>query len=368
MGARIRIAQHPIGDGAPCFVIAEAGINHNGDVALAHRLIDVAVRAGADAVKFQTFRAAQVISPAAPKAAYQKRNTGGDESQLEMARRWEFGESEFRALQRHCAESGILFLSTPFDHDSVDLLARLDVAAFKVASGEVTNLPLLRHIATTGRPVILSTGMSWLGEVDAAVRALREAGCGALALLHCVSNYPAAPADANLRAMATMARAFAVPVGYSDHTLGLEVALAAVALGAAIVEKHFTLDRSLPGPDHKASLTPDELAALVSGIRAVEAALGDGVKAPREAEADTRRVARRSLFLVRDVAAGAALDEHDLIALRPSGGIDPAETDRLVGAVARRKLAAGEMLGWNDVVLAAPAEPMAAAARERVRA
>ena len=241
----VTIAGRSIGGGAPCFVIAEAGVNHNGDVELARRLVDAAAAAGADAVKFQTFRAEGVASAAAPKAGYQLETTDRDESQLEMLRRLELDGDAFRGLKAHAEERGLVFLSTPFDVASVDLLDGLGVAAFKVASPDLTNLPLLEEIARRGRPVILSTGLAELDEVVTAVAAVRAAGAGDLVVLHCVSEYPARPEDANLRAMATMADRLGVPVGYSDHTEGTEVALAAVALGACLLEKHFTLDLSL---------------------------------------------------------------------------------------------------------------------------
>ena len=342
------IASRRIGAGR-CFVIAEAGVNHNGDAAIAARLIDAAARAGADAVKFQTFRAEHVVSADAPKAAYQRATTGESEGQLDMVRALELPPSSFEALKSHAEGRGILFLSTPFDHDSVDLLHRLGVAAFKIASGEVTNLPLLRHVAALGKPVILSTGMSYLGEVEAAVGALRSSGLDRLALLHCVSNYPADHADVNLRAMATLRAAFAVPVGYSDHTTGIAVALAAAARGAAVLEKHFTLDRALPGPDHRASLEPAELSAMVAGIRTVESALGDGIKAPRPQEADTRLVARRSLFVRAPIAADQRFEAGHLIALRPAGGIGPEQIDSVIGRRALRGLVSGDRLDWRDV-------------------
>jgi len=342
------IASHRIGDGR-CFVIAEAGVNHNGEPDRARALIDAALAAGADAVKFQTFKSELVISAEAPKAAYQKAATGAGESQLEMVRRLELSEGDFRGLKAYCDARGILFLSTPFDHPSVDFLDALGVPAFKAPSGEITNLPLLGHMARLGKPVILSTGMAALEEVARAVTELRAKGCPALAVLHCVSNYPADPADANLRAMKTMAEAFDTPVGYSDHTTGIDIALAAVALGAAVVEKHFTLDKSLPGPDHRASLDPGELAALVTGIRRIESALGDGIKAPRPSEADTRQVARRSLFLRAPLAAGQHIDAEQLVALRPAGGIAPNEIERLAGRRALHDLAAGAMLRWSDL-------------------
>lgn len=337
-----------IGEGR-CFVIAEAGVNHNGDVGLARQLVDAAVAAGADAAKFQTFKAERVASTGARKAAYQTATTGGTESQLDMIRRLELGAEQFRDLKLHCDEVGIQFLSTPFDHDSVDLLCELNVPAFKVPSGEITNLELLRHISGKGKPVILSTGMANLEEVERAVATLLSAGAPALAILHCVSNYPAADADVNLRAMATMAAHFGVPVGYSDHTLGIEISVAAAALGAAIIEKHFTLDRTLSGPDHRASLDPAGLGDMVSGIRRAEAALGDGIKRPRPAEEDTRRAARRSLFVDRSLQAGVEIAPSDIVALRPGDGIGVEELDRVVGRRTTRELTTGDKLAWEDM-------------------
>lgn len=345
----ITIGERSIGSGQPCFLIAEAGVNHNGDVAMARRLIDVAARAGADAVKFQTFKADLVISDDAPKARYQLDHTDPGESQLEMVRRFQLSYDDFAALRDYCHDRGIVFLSTPFDHDSLDFLVTLGVPALKLPSGELTNLPLLHAAARSGLPAILSTGMADLSEVGVAVETLRSGGCDQLVVLHCVSNYPADPADANLRAMATMAEAFDVPVGYSDHTPGLTVALASVALGACVLEKHFTLDRTLPGPDHAASLDPEELTALVREIRTLESALGDGAKRPRPAEVDTLKVARRSLFLSRPVPAGRQLDPADLVALRPAGGIPPSEFDTVTGRRPTRDLDAGHRLDWQDL-------------------
>ena len=338
-----------IGPGNPCFIIAEAGVNHNGDLALARRLVDVAADAGADAVKFQTFKAERVMSPSAPKADYQKQTTGDAGSQLDMVRALELPPSAFQDLQARCIDRGIQFLSTPFDHESVNVLFEMGVAAFKVPSGEITNWPFLELVASKGRPVVLSTGMSYLGEVDEAVRVLHAAGCRQLAILQCVSNYPAAPADINLKAMRTMERAFGTPVGYSDHSPGIEIALAAAALGACIIEKHFTLDQNLPGPDHLASLEPDDLARMVRCIRVVEAALGDGRKRPAPAEFATAAVARRSLFVGRDVRAGDVIDSSVLSILRPAGGIPPNVLSVIVGRRAARDLRAGAMLAWSDL-------------------
>jgi sialic acid synthase SpsE len=298
-------------------------------------------------VKFQTFRADRLASASAPKAEYQARATGSGESQLEMLRRLELARETHVELLGRCRERGLVFLSTPFEEESADFLESLGVAAFKVPSGEVTNLPFLAHLARKGRPIILSTGMATLDEVSGAVRCLRENGDPALALLHCVSRYPAEPRDANLRAMRTMADAFGVPVGYSDHTPGLEVALAAAALGAAVIEKHFTLDRSLPGPDHAASLEPGELAALVRGVRTVESALGHGRKEPVPAEAETAAVARKSLVALVDLPAGTVLDASVVGPRRPGTGLSPALAPQLVGRRTRSAIRAGTPITWE---------------------
>ena len=341
----LEFAGRKVGPGLPCFVIAEAGVNHNGDVEIARQLVDVALQAGADAVKFQTFKAERLAMPTAPKAEYQLQTTGATESQCEMLRRLELSAEAHRNVMAYCRKEGILFMSSPFDEESADFLAELGVAVFKIPSGEITNLPFLAHLARKGKPLIVSTGMSYLGEVETAVRTLEQTGNRDFVLLHCVSNYPARPSDINLRAMQTMAAAFGAPVGYSDHTTGIEVALAAVALGACVVEKHFTLDRTLPGPDHQASLEPDELAALVRGIRTVEAALGHGRKEPAASEANTLAVARKSLVAARDIPPGTALTE-DLIAVkRPGTGLPPAMKPYLVGRTAREAIPAGTLLG-----------------------
>ena len=346
---QFEIAGKTIGGGFPCFIIAEAGVNHNGDLELAKQLVDAAVEVGADAVKFQTLFADKLVSPEAPKATYQLETTGEDESQAEMIRKLELPPQAFAELNEYCAEREIIFISSPFDHDSIDLLDELGVPAFKVPSGETVNLPYLRHMAEKGRPIILSTGMSYLGEVERALRTIREAGNDRVVVLHCVSNYPADPADVNLRAMQTMERAFGVPVGFSDHTMGIEVPLAAAALGASVIEKHFTLDRAMPGPDHRASLEPDAMRAMVEGIRKVEQALGTGVKEPAESESNTKMVARRSIYTARAVEAGTQLKEEDLIALRPSGGIPPDQFDVVVGRRLHQALPAGHAISWSDL-------------------
>jgi N-acetylneuraminate synthase len=313
------------------FVIAEAGVNHNGDPALARALVEVAAAAGADAVKFQTFTVDRLLTRRAAKAEYQRRATGSEQSQYEMLARLELSPGDHETLFAHCAAVGIEFMSTPFDPESARYLKRLGVRRLKISSGDVTNLPMLEVVGGLGLPVVLSTGMADMAEVEAAVATLRRAGTTNLAVLQCVSNYPADPALTNLRVMDTFARAFGAPVGLSDHSTGLTVAIAAVARGAAYLEKHFTLDRSLPGPDHQASLLPDELRALVTAIREVEAALGDGVKRPAPSELPVRDVARKSLVAARDLPGGAVLTREDLDVLRPGTGLSPAALATVLG-------------------------------------
>ncbi len=346
----VRIGIREVGEHNPCFIIAEAGVNHNGDLQLARHLVDVAAAAGADAVKFQTFKATGVASSDAPKAAYQHATTDGSESQLQMLRRLELSLNDHRELMNHCRERNILFMSTPFDYESADILSDLDMPVTKVGSGEVNNLPFLSHVAKKGKPVILSTGMSYLGEVDRAIQTILATGNDKIILLHCVTNYPADPADANLKAMQTMASAFRCPVGYSDHTEGMEIPIAAVALGASVIEKHITLDRNLPGPDHASSMEPDAFESLVAKIRIVEAGLGLGEKRPATSEAETRKIVRRSLAVCNDVETGAILREGDLTALRPGTGIPPEFVGQVVGRRLARSVDAGSLLTWNDLI------------------
>jgi N-acetylneuraminate synthase len=313
------------------FVIAEAGVNHNGDMTLARALVDVAVSAGADAVKFQTFVVDRLVTRSAATAEYQQRALGGEASQYDMLARLELSEADHVMLAAHCAARGIEFMSTPFDPESAHFLKRLGVRRIKISSGDVTNLPMLEVVGALGLPVILSTGMADLDEVGSAVATLRGAGVTDLALLQCISNYPADPALTNLRVMDTLARTFGTPVGLSDHSIGIAIGIAAAARGAAYIEKHFTLDRALPGPDHQASLLPDELRALVAAVRQVESALGDGVKRPAPSELPVRAVARKSLVTARDVPAGAALAAEDVVILRPGTGLSPAALPRVLG-------------------------------------
>ena len=332
------------------FVIAEAGVNHCGSVKLAKDMIRVARESGADAIKFQAFRAEELAHPQAPTAAYQSRGGGQEKSQFEMLKDLELNRSAFSELIEESERQGIEFMSTPFSESCAQMLEDLGVHRFKIGSGEITNPRLIRCVASLGKPVILSTGMSTLDEVRRAVGWIREREAPPpLSLLHCVSAYPAEPRDMNLRCIPTLASEFQVPVGLSDHTLGFDVALAAVALGATIVEKHFTLDRNAPGPDHQASLEPSELNSFIHALRGVEAGLGDGVKRPVESERDTLRVARRSIVAACDLAAGTVLADAHLKFLRPGTGISPADIDRCIGRRLQVDLPAGDQLAWSMI-------------------
>ena len=344
MAKHIQIADRRVGPGYPVFIIAEAGVNHNGDVNLAKKLIDLAKKAGADAVKFQTFRAEDVVSRNAEKAEYQKETTGVDESQFEMIKKLELADSDFADLSACAHEQGVVFLSTPFDRSSVDLLDELGVPAFKIPSGEITNLPLLRQIARKQKPIILSTGMATLGEIEEALEAIKQAGEEQIIVLHCTTSYPAKVEDVNLKAMETLSKAFKLPVGLSDHTLGITIAIAAVALGACLVEKHFTLDKGLPGPDHQASLEPEEFKQMVRAIRDVEKAMGDGLKRPTAVEEENKMVVRRSIFARIDIPEGTILTEEMLDFKRPAGGIDPRHVDMIIGRKTRAHIDSDELI------------------------
>ena len=334
------------------FIIAEAGVNHNGDPAVAKRLVDAAVEAGADAVKFQTFKAGKIVTATAAKAVYQAENTGAAGTQLEMLEKLELSSSAHKELAGYCEKKGIIFMSTPFDAESADMLDMLGMKIFKIPSGEITNNPLIEHIALKRKPLILSTGMSYIGEVEKAVGWINEKWKSLnerpqLTLLHCVSNYPAQPEDSNLLAIKTMEKVFRLPVGYSDHTLGIDVAIAAVALGAKVIEKHFTLDVNMEGPDHKSSLKPDELKTMVKAIRSVEKSLGDGIKRPMTSEIDTRTAARRSLVAARDIRAGEIISADDVLIKRPGDGILPEFKDIIVGMSARQNIAPDSVIRWE---------------------
>lgn len=325
-------------------IIAEAGVNHNGDLEMAKRLVAAAAAAGADLVKFQTFDAAKLVSIDAPKADYQQLATPSDESQFAMIRKLELSLADHHALIAECAAHGIGFFSTAFDTDSIDMLLGLGVDRLKVPSGEITNLPYLRHVANAGKPVILSTGMATLGDVEAAVDVLEAGGLRRddIVVLHCNTEYPTPMHDVNLHAMTAMATAFGTAIGYSDHTIGIEVSIAAVALGATVIEKHFTLDRNLPGPDHPASLEPHELTAMVEAIRNIEQALGDGIKRPTASEARNRPVARRSIVAAVAINKGQKFTDANLTAKRPGIGVSPMRWDEFIGRCAERGYAADE--------------------------
>jgi N-acetylneuraminate synthase/N,N'-diacetyllegionaminate synthase len=332
----IEVAGRKIGPGYPCFIIAEAGVNHNGKLDMAKELVVAAVQAGADAVKFQSFKAENVVTRKAPKAKYQEQTTGSAESQYEMIKKLELSSGSFAELAHHAQKKGIIFLSTPFDKESVDLLDGLGVPVFKIASGEITNFPLIRYVAKKGKPVILSTGMSTLAEIDEALHVIQGEGIKDIILLHCVTAYPAKVEDVNLRAMETLRREFKLPVGLSDHTLGTTVPVAAVALGACVIEKHFTLDRSLPGPDHQASLEPDELKQMIKAIREVEKAMGDGSKMPTKEEKQIQKVARRSIVAGVNIPKGTIITEAMLDIKRPGTGIEPKNIHMVIDRKARR--------------------------------
>ncbi|WP_290081681.1 N-acetylneuraminate synthase [Paramuribaculum intestinale] len=327
-------------------IIAEAGVNHNGSFEMACRLADEAKRAGADYVKFQTGIPENVISVLAEQAEYQKHNTGTSESQLDMVRKIMLRPDDFKPLKEYCDSIGIRFLSTPFDLDSIDILKPLEMDLWKIPSGEITNLPYLRKIASMGQPVVMSTGMSRLGEVDDAVGVLLDGGLtlDMITLLHCNTEYPTPYTDVNLRAMLTLRDAIGCRVGYSDHTLGIEVPVAAVAMGAEVIEKHFTLDKTLPGPDHVASLEPAELKAMVSAIRHTEAALGSGRKDVSPSERKNIAIARKSIIAARPISKGERFSHDNLTVKRPGNGISPMLWDTVVGLEAPRDFEPDELI------------------------
>ncbi|MGC8823927.1 MAG: N-acetylneuraminate synthase [Bacteroidales bacterium] len=327
-------------------IIAEAGVNHNGSLELAMKMVDVAAEAGVDYIKFQTFTGEKVISRYAPKAQYQIQQTGNDESQLDMVKKLELSESEHVELVRYCEKKGVKFLSTPFDLDSIDLLVRLGLHTIKIPSGEITNLPYLRKIGALKKHLIVSTGMATLGEVEKAIEILTRAGTERtnISLLHCTTEYPAPIEEVNLRAILTLQQAFQLPVGYSDHTPGIEVAIAAVALGACIIEKHFTLDKNMPGPDHKASLEPNELKQLVVAIRTIEKALGHGRKEPSPSEIKNIPIARKSIVALKNIAKGELFSPENLTVKRPGNGISPMLWDFVLGRTAPKDFKEDELI------------------------
>jgi N-acetylneuraminate synthase/N,N'-diacetyllegionaminate synthase len=340
---KIKIDCKLVGDGEPVFVVAEAGVNHNGSIVLAKKLVDAAKNAGADAVKFQTFKTEKVVTEYAKKADYQK-SAGSNESQYEMLRKLELKNERFTELFDYAKKKGIIFLSSAFDKESVDLLNNLGVLAFKVASGEITNFPLLRYIAGKKKPIILSTGMSTIHEISEALKIIRKEGVQDIILLHCVTSYPARKEDINLRVIETLRRKFKLPIGFSDHTLGPVVSIAAVALGAVLIEKHFTLDRNLSGPDHSMSMQPNELKEMIAAIHEAKKALGTGVKRLTEDEKKIKKLARRSVVARVSIRKGTIITESMLDTKRPGTGIDPRRMNLIIGKRTRQDIARDELI------------------------
>ena len=345
----IDIAGRKIGAGHPCFIIAEAGVNHNGSLDLALRLVDAAAEAGADAVKFQTFKAEKLVSSSAPKADYQMESGDAAQTQLEMVKSLELDYDSFRVIAERCGEKEIIFLSTPFDRDSVDFLDEMGMLAFKVGSGDLTNYEHLRHVASKNKPVLLSTGMADWYEVADAVKVLYENGTEDLAIFHCVSSYPAPASDCNLMVIPEIPKRFGVPPGWSDHTRGIHISLAAVSLGACLIEKHLTLNCGMEGPDHASSIEPDDLRRLVKHTREIEAAIGGPEKRLRPSEINVSEIARRSLHTCRNLEAGYIITEGDLVSMRPGTGISPLLLPSVIGRRLNRPLKEGEILREEDL-------------------
>lgn len=331
------------------FIIGEAGVNHNGDIKIAKKLVDMAVECGADAIKFQTFKAEESTGAFAEKAQYQKENDPIKESQLEMIKKLELPFEQFNEIKNYCNEKGIIFISTPDGTESLNYLVNLNVSLIKVGSTEVTNYDFLRQIGETGKPIILSTGMSTLGEVEKAIEVIYSTGNKNVKLMHCTSDYPTAVEDVNLRAMITMREAFKIPVGLSDHTVGSEAAISSVALGAEFIEKHITLDRSMEGPDHKASMPPEEFKAYVKHIRNTEKLLGDGIKRPTEREKNIMKDIRRSIVAAYDLKEGTKIEKNMLTYKRPGNGIKPELVDAIINRILKRDLIKDEVLKWEDI-------------------
>ena len=343
------IGNKVIGDGNSAFIIAEAGVNHNGDINIAKELVDKAIFAGVDAIKFQTFKTEKLVTGYADMAEYQKDNIGKVESQFNMLKKLELSYECFIELQQYCINKGIMFLSTPFDFESADFLASMGMEAFKISSADLTNIPFLEHIARFNKPIILSSGMSTLSEIEEAINAIYSLGNEVVAVLHCTSNYPAKLLNVNLNAMNTIKNAFKIVSGYSDHTEGITIPIAAVAMGGNIIEKHFTLDKNMEGPDHKASLSPLELKAMVQEIRNVEMALGTGIKRYNSSEVDTMKAARKSIVAARDIKAGENINLVDLDYKRPGTGLSPKFYMEIVGKRATRDIKMDEQIALNIV-------------------
>ena len=345
----VSIRNRTIGQGQRCFIIAEAGVNHNGDMGLAKKLIGAAHAAGADAIKFQTFVTENLVTESAEKAFYQIENDPDTSSQFEMLRKLELSEQDFLELSGYAEKKGILFLSTAFDNTSIDILSRIGVPAFKIPSGEITNIPYLKEIGLRHKPVIMSTGMTTIGEIGEALSCLRDNGCDDIILLHCTTSYPAPLSSVNLRAIATLREQFGIPVGYSDHTEGIIIPIAAAAMGACVIEKHLTLDRNLPGTDHMASLEPGDFTRMVSAVREVELALGTGDKQPQECELDNRRIARKSIVAALNIPAGSQLTRVMLAIKRPGTGIEPKHLESVIGKKTQSTIKKDSVILWEMI-------------------
>jgi len=344
----IKIENKLIGKNQPCFIIAEAGVNHNGSFELAGELVDAASNAGVDAVKFQTFKAENMVTEDAEMAEYQKKNIGSQESQFEMLKRLELEYKYFEELKKRCDQKKIIFISTPHTSDAVDFLDSF-ASVYKVASPDLTNMPLLEKISKKKKPIILSTGMGILEEVKSAVKTIEEQGNKEIIILHCTSNYPCPLEEVNLKAMKTLEKNFDYLVGYSDHTLGIKVPVMALAMGANVLEKHFTLDKNMPGPDHKASLNPEELKEMVKAVRDAEKALGNGIKKPFRSEEIIGELVRKSIVAKIDIEAGSIIGENMLEIKRPGTGISSGELDRVIGRKAKNKIKKGRLISWEMI-------------------
>jgi N-acetylneuraminate synthase/N,N'-diacetyllegionaminate synthase len=343
----IKLAKRTIGNNSPCYIIAEAGVNHNGDLSKALALVDIAAEAQVDAIKFQTYKTEELVDTLAPMAPYQKKNTCLEQTQYELLKALELTHDNYIELQRYCQSLGITFISTPFDIPSVDFLEKINIPFYKIPSGELTNHPFLQYIACKDKSIIMSTGMADLTEIELAVKAILSTGNKKIILLHCVSSYPADPKDVNLKSIQQLSSYFNLPVGFSDHTLGINVALAAVALGACVIEKHFTLDKTLPGPDHQASLEPDALKALVKGIREIEVAMGNSNKKPSISEIKIAKLVRKSIITKVDIKKETIITEEMLSAKRPGTGISPSEICKVINKAANIDIEKGTFLSWE---------------------
>lgn len=345
----IKIGNKKISECDPCFIIAEIGVNHNGNIKQAKKLIDNASRAGADAVKFQLFKAEKIITKNAEKAKYQKETTNSGESQYEMLKKLELNNEAFISLSQYANNKNIVFLSSAFDYESIDFLDKLNVPAYKIPSGEITNLPLIKYIANKKKPIILSTGMSTMDEIEKSLKVIRNQKLNDIVLMHCVSNYPTAIKDVNLRAIKTLKEKFKVPVGFSDHTLGITISFAAVASGACIIEKHITLNKKLPGPDHKASIEPKELKKMVKGIREIEMAMGNGEKIPNFEEEKIKKLVRKSIVSSKQIPKGTLINESMISIKRPGTGISPEYFEKIIGKRTLVDIEEDELITWEKI-------------------